>query len=135
LKALLLVAHGSRRQESNNEVFALADLLRRSESIQMDIVHTAFLDVAKPSIPEGIAACIRDGARTITLIPYFLNSGRHVVSDIPAIVREASEHHPDVPIRIAPHLGESGLMAGLLIKLVNSLKSHPDHETAVKNRE
>lgn len=121
MKALLLVAHGSRRKESNDEVLELADLLRRTDSVKTDIVHTAFLDVAEPSIPEGIAACIKDGARSITLIPYFLNSGRHVVSDIPNIVKEAAKQNPDVSIKIAPHLGESGLMAGLLIKLVNSL--------------
>jgi sirohydrochlorin ferrochelatase len=121
LNALLLVAHGSRHQQSNDEVFELANQLKRDDSINYDIVHTAFLDVAKPSIPEGIVACIKEGASSITLIPYFLNSGRHVVSDIPDIVKEAAKQHPDVSIKIAPHLGDSDLMAGLLIEIVNSM--------------
>jgi len=121
MKAILLVAHGSRRKEANTEVFELAEQLRCSASVNADLIHTAFLDMADPSIPDGIAQCIEDGATSITLIPYFLNSGRHVISDIPDIVKEFIQQHPDVSIRIAPHLGQSGLMAELLIKIVNSL--------------
>jgi len=121
LKALLLVAHGSRRQQSNDEVTGLAEQLKKADSVKNGIVHTAFLDIAAPSIPEGIRKCIDDGAQSITLIPYFLNSGRHVINDIPEIVAETMKNYPHVAIQIAPHLGESGLMGDLLIKLVNSL--------------
>lgn len=122
MNALLVVAHGSRRQQSNDEVFQIADKLRVSCHDDYSIVHSGFLELASPSIPDGIEQCINDGATHITVLPYFLNSGRHVVEDVPDIVKTVSQQHPGVDIVIAPHLGASPLMVDLLI---NSAKSVP----------
>jgi len=54
VNALLLVAHGSRRQQSNDEVTLLADKLRESCHDDYAIVHSGFLELASPSIAEGI---------------------------------------------------------------------------------
>ena len=121
--ALLLVAHGSRRQQSNNEVTELADKLRDSCHDDYKIVHSGFLELASPSIPEGIENCINDGATRVTILPYFLNSGRHVIEDVPDIVAAAKTRHPDVDIIITPHLGASPLMVALLIDSVKSVAS------------
>ena len=86
MKALLLVAHGSRRKQSNDEVVALAEKLKNSCGEQYDIVKSAFLELADVLIPEGIEQCISDGATSIIVLPYFLNSGRHVFEDIPNII-------------------------------------------------
>lgn len=115
MDALLLVAHGSRRQQSNQEVTELADQLRKACDASYQIVHAGFLELASPSIDEGISQCVSDGAKRVTVLPYFLNSGRHVVEDIPEIVDQAKNQHPDVDIVVAPHLGASGLMVDLLI--------------------
>ena len=124
MNAILLVAHGSRRRESNEEVCALAEQLKAADSVKTTIVHAAFLDMTEPSIPAGIAACVQDGATSIVLIPYFLNSGRHVISDVPAIAEDTMKQYPGVTLKIAPHLGESGLMAGVLTKIAESCQSN-----------
>lgn len=113
--ALLLVAHGSRRQQSNDEVTLLADTLSDACNQDFPIVHAAFLELASPSIPEGIDRCINEGATRITVLPYFLNSGRHVVEDVPEIVESARSRHPGVEIIVAQHLGASPMMVDLLI--------------------
>jgi len=118
--ALLLVAHGSRRQQSNNEVTELADKLRDSCHDDYKIVHAGFLELAAPSIPEGIENCINDGATRVTILPYFLNSGRHVIEDIPEIVNDTKPLYPQTEIKIASHLGASELMMDLLISSANS---------------
>lgn len=123
MNALLVVAHGSRRQQSNDEVSAITDKLRASCHDDYTIVHSGFLELATPSIPDGIEQCINDGAARITVLPYFLNSGRHVVDDVPEIVNTASKQHPDVEIVIAPHLGASPLMVDLLIDSAKSVSS------------
>ncbi len=56
-KALLIVAHGSRKDESNNEIFQLAENISHKTN-SFDIVEAFFLELAKPSIPEGIQSCI-----------------------------------------------------------------------------
>lgn len=123
MDALLLVAHGSRRQQSNNEVTELADKLRDSCHDDYKIVHEGFLELATPSIPEGIENCINDGATRVTILPYFLNSGRHVVEDVPDFVVSAKNRHPNIDIIIAPHLGASPLMVELLVESAKSVSS------------
>ncbi len=122
MKALLLIAHGSRRKQSNDEVVVLADRLKQNCSEQYSIIHAGFLELAEPLIPDGIKKCVDDGATSIIVLPYFLNSGRHVVEDIPDIVEQTRPHYPGVDIKIAQHLGASGLMMDLLISSANSTR-------------
>lgn len=120
MKALLLIAHGSRRKQSNDEVVVLADKLKKNCFDQYSIIHAGFLELAETLIPDGIKQCVDDGATSIIVLPYFLNSGRHVVEDIPNIVEETRTDYPDVDIKIAQHLGASDLMMDLLITSANS---------------
>ena len=122
MKALLLVAHGSRRQKSNDEVILLAEKLKNECSEQYHIVHGAFLELSEILIPDGIKQCIADGASSIIVLPYFLNSGRHVVEDIPNIINDCIEQHPNIEIRLASHLGASPLMMDLLISSAETVK-------------
>jgi sirohydrochlorin ferrochelatase len=119
MKALLLIAHGSRREKSNQEVIDISEKLQDYCRGEFDIVKPAFLELADVLIPEGISQCVRDGATSIIVLPYFLNSGRHVAEDIPNIVNSEKENHPDVSIKIAPHLGASEMMMGVLITTAN----------------
>ncbi|MDO7596859.1 MAG: CbiX/SirB N-terminal domain-containing protein [Pseudomonadota bacterium] len=120
MKALLLIAHGSRRKQSNDEVVILADRLKLNCSEQYEIIHAGFLELAEMLIPDGIKKCVDDGATSIVVLPYFLNSGRHVIEDIPNIVNETKPHYPNINIKIAPHLGASNLMMELLITTANA---------------
>ncbi|HEC60046.1 hypothetical protein LCGC14_0584990 [marine sediment metagenome] len=122
MKALLLIAHGSRRQQSNDEVIVLAEKLKLNCADQYDIIHAGFLELAETLIPDGIKKCVDDGATSIIVLPYFLNSGRHVVEDIPNIVNDTQPHYPSIDIKIAPHLGASDLMMELLITTANAAK-------------
>ncbi|MCW9024595.1 MAG: CbiX/SirB N-terminal domain-containing protein [Gammaproteobacteria bacterium] len=124
MHALLLIAHGSRRQKSNDEVRALANRLKTHSSVQYPIIHAGFLELADPLIPAGIQQCIQDGATSITVLPYFLNSGRHVVEDIPDIVSNSQKAYPDIDIRISSHLGASDVMIDLIIGLASSSTSN-----------
>lgn len=115
MRALLIVAHGSRRAESNEEVRALKDAVAARSNGLYDRVGCAFLELAEPSIPDGIRALMSEGVCDITVVPYFLSAGRHVVEDIPAEVAKAGPLPPEVTVRIAPYIGCSGTMADLLL--------------------
>ncbi len=119
MKGLLLVAHGSRRKQSNDEVVLLAENLKNNCAAQYPIVHSAFLELAETLIPDGIRRCVDDGATSIIVLPYFLNSGRHVVEDIPNIVNDTKQQYPNIDIKIASHLGSSDLMMDLLMTCAN----------------
>lgn len=114
MKALLLVAHGSRRKASNDEVTTLARALEAEVADDFDIVESAFLELTPPSIPDGIQCCINQGARSVVVVPYFLAAGTHVADDIPALVAAACERHPGVDITVTPHIGASPAMRQLI---------------------
>ena len=113
-QALLIVAHGSRRAESNAEIRALATQVAQQTAATYAVVGSAFLELAEPSIPDGIQQCIDAGAQSITIMPFFLSAGRHVVTDVPQLVREKQREYPDLQVRIAPYLGVSPLMPCLI---------------------
>jgi len=117
MTALLLVAHGSRREASNEEIRQLANKLRDAATSQFTQIECAFLELAEPLIPDGITCCINQGANEVIVLPYFLSAGRHVSEDIPGIVAESQCRYPDVSIKIAPYLGESGDIVQTLLKL------------------
>jgi len=115
MKALLIVAHGSRRVSSNDEVRDLAARVGELAGGRFDQVQAAFLELAEPSIPDGIQACIDAGADEVVVMPYFLSAGRHVSEDIPAEVARKQCEHPQVAIRLADYLGAQPGIADLLL--------------------
>jgi len=114
-RTLIVVSHGSRREASNEEVKRLAQLLSAHQQNSFDDVSAAFLELAEPSIPDGIMAAIDRGADEVTVLPYFLSAGRHVTQDIPAEVDKARRQKPDAVIRIAPYLGSAPEMADIVL--------------------
>lgn len=115
MKSLLLIAHGSRRSSSNDEVRLLVDRIAENPRSGFDHVSAAFLELADPSIPEGLEQCIERGAKEIVVFPYFLAAGRHVVDDIPAEVEPIKNKYPEIKIRIASHLGHSDALPDIII--------------------
>lgn len=117
---LLIVAHGSRREASNDEVRRLAERVRTLCGPEVAGVEVAFLELAEPSIPEGLARCAAAGADEIVVFPYFLAAGTHVAQDIPEAVDEFAQAHPQVRVRLTPHLGASDALPGAILAVALS---------------
>ena len=119
MKALLIVAHVSSRHAYKLEVVEMAEKIKARPDNHFDIVETAFLELADTLIPDGIEQCARSGATQIVIMPYFLNSGRHVTEDIPAVIASIKPLYPDITITVTDHLGASGAMADLVMQTVS----------------
>ena len=117
MHALLLIAHGSRREASNQEVRELATRLERIAGDHFDRVIPAFLELAEPDIPTGVDLCVEAGATSVTAVPYFLSAGRHVASDIPAELEKAARKHQAVTIHQSDYLGKHESIPDLLLAL------------------
>ncbi|MGB8957038.1 MAG: CbiX/SirB N-terminal domain-containing protein [Tumebacillaceae bacterium] len=107
--AILVVAHGSPVAKANEDLFYLVEQVR--ERSGCEIVEAAFLERARPSIPEGIDACVRRGAGRVVVLPFFLLLGAHVVEDLPRLVDEARDRHPGVEFVLGRHLGDDERVA------------------------
>lgn len=83
-KGILFVAHGSRRKEANQQVIDLASRLKIS--LRTDDICVAFMELASPSISDGVKELIGNGISEIVVYPYFLFRGIHTTSDVPEIL-------------------------------------------------
>ncbi len=119
IKALLIVAHGSRKKESNIEIHELANNIA-SKSNAFAIVESCFLEIAKPSIPEGLETCVNKNASEILIMPYFLAAGRHVIEDIPHIVNEEKMKYHKISIKLLPYFGSNPDIVDILKTLAEN---------------
>lgn len=117
-KAVLVISHGSRSSKTKEEIVQLIDQLKGRTDFT--ILEYAFLEIEKPSIPEGIALCVDQGAQEIVVLLNFLNSGRHVDEDIPAIVEQCRQKYPSVRIKISRPVGQHPGIINLFSDLIQS---------------
>lgn len=112
--ALLLVDHGSVREEANQTLVAVARLI---ENLRHElIVEIAHMELAKPSIAEGFAKCVQRGATEVIVHPYMLAPGRHATEDIPRLVHDVAAKFPNIPYQVSEPLGVDELIATLVLK-------------------
>lgn len=100
--ALLLVDHGSKRAAANEMLSEVADMLRAKSDIP---VYTAHMEIASPTIAEGMQQCVEGGARHVIVVPFFLSPGRHSTTDIPNLASEAAAKNPKISYEVRPPIG------------------------------
>lgn len=104
---LLLIAHGSRNAEANQDLYHVA---RGLEQRGYTIVEPSFLELAEPTIAEGGRRCVERGARRVILVPYFLSAGVHARRDLGEARAALAEQFPQVDFRLADPLGRHPLL-------------------------
>ena len=108
MRAALLIAHGSRRAEANDDLHRLAAMVREAQKPGhggFEIVEPAFLELAEPNIPAGAARCVERGATEVRMLPYFLSMGVHVADDLEEHRAAFAEQYPGVRFEVRPPLG------------------------------
>jgi sirohydrochlorin cobaltochelatase len=100
--ALLVVGRGSRDPDSNSDVARMARLLW--EGRRFGWVESAYYSLTGPNVPEGIARCIRLGARRVVVLPYLLFAGR-IGRFVGEQARATQGRFPEVEILVAEHMG------------------------------
>lgn len=119
MKSIVLVAHGSRLQSSNDEAKQLAHkLAERLLSSRYQIFEIAFLELTTPTIADAVENCIQQGASEVCVMPYFLCAGHHVMRDIPNEVKPLQNKYPHIAFQMTAHVGSSDLITDLLCELV-----------------
>jgi sirohydrochlorin ferrochelatase len=111
---LLVVDHGSRRPEANDQ---LLDMVARVAGLTPGTpIASAHLDICAPTIGDGIATLLARGVDEIAVLLYVLSDGRHVREDVPALVRAALAARPDVRVRLGGALGPDDVLARLMLE-------------------
>ena len=115
---IIIVDHGSRRDESNRMLEQVAALFAERFSRTFDVVEPAHMELAEPSIATAYARCVARGATRVIVCPFFLGPGKHWTSDIPRLTLEAARQHPQTTYHVAQPLGIDDLILELLAKRV-----------------
>ncbi|KAF8399739.1 hypothetical protein HHK36_015610 [Tetracentron sinense] len=119
---VIIVDHGSRRQESNLMLNEFVAMFR--DKTGYPIVEPAHMELAEPSIKDAFNSCVQQGANRVIVSPYFLFPGRHWNQDIPSLAAEAAKDHPGVSYIITAPLGLHELMVDVLNDRINYCLSH-----------
>jgi sirohydrochlorin ferrochelatase len=115
IRSILLIDHGSVRAEANHMLACMANLVQQMVGRDV-LVHYAHMELAEPSIADGFAACVRDGATDIVAFPYMLSPGKHSTRDIPRLVAEAAAAFPTVSYRVTEAFGMSSELAMVIAR-------------------
>ena len=118
MKAILLISHWSRFPETEQEVKDFVAQLKEQSGVP--IVEYAFLEIARPSIPEGVDICIEKGATEVIILLNFLNAGKHVDEDIPRIIDEARSKYVDVTFTATKPIGKHEKIVKLFLDMIDN---------------
>jgi sirohydrochlorin ferrochelatase len=114
MKAILLIDHGSRRDEANEMMNCMANLVQAMAGPDV-VVRFAHMELSEPSISAGVQACVQAGATELIVFPYMLSPGKHSTGDIPRMVAEAVSGHPHIGVRVTTAFGVHEKLAEVIL--------------------
>jgi sirohydrochlorin ferrochelatase len=123
--AILLIAHGSRRTEANDDLFDLAERLRKCDIAS--IVEASFLELAEPTIAAAGEMCVAQGARRVLMIPFFLSMGVHLTRDLRRARDQLATAFPLTSFYLGPPLGPHTLLDELVIERIRQSSRDNPH--------
>lgn len=131
-RAYLLIAHGSREKGSNRAFLRLIQRLQKKLALgrKKPLLVGAFLELARPTILEGIEECARPGVREVFVVPFMLLPGRHVLKDIPHLIKEGRRRHPKITFYYEKALADDPTM---LDWMVRKIRRNPATADTFKN--
>lgn len=103
--ALILFAHGARDPRWAAPFQRLQALVK--EQLPQQEVELAFLELMEPRLPETVGKLVASGCAQVTIVPVFLGQGGHVLRDLPVIIQDLQQAHPQVNFTLVEAVGEN----------------------------
>ena len=83
-------------------------------------MRLAYLELMRPALPQALDELAREGLTAIRVVPVFLAAGSHVKEDLPRLVQEARERHPQLRVAIDPPIGEQPRIVEALAEAIHA---------------
>ncbi len=115
---IVLFAHGSRDPQWRLPIEAVAAQIAQRQ--QGTLVRCAYLELCLPSLPDAAIDLVAAGARKIKIFPLFLGVGKHAREDLPLLITEIRDAHPELDVELLPTAGESERLIALLADIALS---------------
>ena len=95
-KAVIILNHGSRNRLAQRDFL---DFVERVKKKKPDLrIEQASMELSSPDIPRIVNKLYDEGTRFITVIPFFLFRGVHIVKDIPEMIKVERAKYADLDI-------------------------------------
>ncbi|MFC3041439.1 sirohydrochlorin chelatase [Virgibacillus xinjiangensis] len=113
MQGILYISHGSRVPEATAEASAcIKDVM---DHVGMPLQEICFLELAEPTIEQGMANLVSQGATRIAIVPVLLLSAGHYYKDIPEDIQEAKKSYPDITFTYGEPLGVQERLTDVLV--------------------
>jgi sirohydrochlorin cobaltochelatase len=120
VKALLLIAHGSRE---GNCAPVMNKFIKKAEKYgRFELIDAAYVQFERPAIKEVVDKLASLGADEIWAVPVFLFDGVHVKHDIPEQLKEAASYHPGIRVVLTRPIGYDDRMVDIIFDRLDGEK-------------
>jgi sirohydrochlorin ferrochelatase len=119
----LLIDHGSKREEANEMLACVRGMVQHQAGNGV-LVGYAHMELAEPTIEQGMAECVQRGATEIIAFPYMLSPGKHATRDIPRLVADAAEKFPGITCTVTPAFGVHEKLGEVVLERAGLMTPH-----------
>lgn len=112
---IVLFAHGSRDPQWHKPMEAVAAHIAAASA--QTPVECAYLEISTPDLTTATDKLIARGVNTITVVPLFLGVGKHAREDLPQLVTNLQNNHPEVRFTLQPAVGEDVRLIQLIANI------------------
>lgn len=128
MKAVLYICHGSRVKAGQK---AALDFIEKTKPlVTYPIQEACFLELAEPTIEQGVRSCVEKGATEILAVPFLLLQAGHSKVDIPEALARAVKSYPHITVKYGKPLGVQEEIIDVLIERMNEVAT-PTPETRI----
>jgi sirohydrochlorin cobaltochelatase len=119
MNGILILAHGSKRQETEEIVNSLVEKVKVKTGEKL--VYPAYLQFSEQNLEKGIDLLVENGVNNIKIMPMFIFDGVHVTQDIPNELNEIKTKYPEINIDMSKHIGDDDKLADIIVDRINSI--------------
>lgn len=116
-EGVVIIAHGSKRKEANDEIRTMVDMIQARDP--GNFYQAAFLQFEHMDIGQAVLQVLASGVQRVIIMPYFLVTGNHISIDIPELITVEQQKHPGVEFLVAKHLNGHPGMADIVLDRIS----------------
>ncbi len=113
MNGVLVVAHGSRQRETEITLETVLEMAKRK--LPDAVIEHAYMEFSDKTIDMAVNNLVKRGISNIKVVPYFLFEGIHLKEDIPNMVKECMQNHPNITVVMGETLGTDERLSEILI--------------------
>ncbi|MBF7016094.1 sirohydrochlorin chelatase [Staphylococcus durrellii] len=129
MRGILYVSHGSRIAEATAEAIQFIEDVKRRVNVPLQEI--CFLELAEPTVAQGIETLVKKGATEISVIPVLLLSAGHYFKDIPAELEKVKTTLPEVTFTYGQPLGVQSQLTNILKERIEETNVIPNDDAKI----